>query len=649
MPRTDHPPSADRPRRRPLGWPIGPWLLAGAALIFGCRDEGLPLEGDRPAADRGVAEAGSPDGAQPPDAGPLDGAQPTPDGALLPDAAARDDAGPPPGPPVYRLTLLHTHDGDSALLTDDDEGGIARLVTAMARLDVEAAEGPGRGRVLLSAGDTFEAGPVFGASLQGGLPHYPVRAMNRMGYDAVALGTHEFDFGPDILADFLVGFDPPVPALGANLEWQDHPGLSELADQGRLVRSTVVETGGERVGVVGAVATHIHIVSSPGPVRAVDPAPAVSAEVERLRADGVDKIVLLTHLADTDAEAALVRAVPGVDIIVSGADDPLLGPEGARVHAGDAVVDPYPRLVPGADGPVLWVSAPGDYRYIGRLVVDFDADGRVTAVDATSGPVRVIGGDAPDAVAPDPVIVAEVVEPVEAALADLAAEQIGFSEVPLQGRRRDLRRRETNLGALVADAMLWAADDALFGTDAPRPQVALINGGAIRNNSIIPPGRLSALNTYEILPFASFVTLVEVDVPTLRLLLENAVSRVDESDGRFAQVAGLRFTWDPDRPARAFDPDGTLIEPGQRVVDAWLADGTPLVADGGVVGEGTIIVATIDFLARGGDGYPFPEGLRALGISYQQALRDYIAGALEGEVTAGAYPVGGEGRIEVRE
>ena len=107
------------------------------------------------------------------------------------------------------------------------------------------------------------------------------------------------------------------------------------------------------------------------------------------------------------------------------------------------------------------------------------------------------------------------------------------------------------------------------------------------------------------------------------------------------------MTWDPNGTAQVLADDGQVVTPGARVRDVRLADGTWLVRDGEVVAAaGPVHVATLDFLARGGDEYPFRNApFVALGVTYQQAIANYIAEGLGGVVTAASYPEGGEGRI----
>ncbi len=182
------------------------------------------------------------------------------------------------------------------------------------------------------------------------------------------------------------------------------------------------------------------------------------------------------------------------------------------------------------------------------------------------------------------------------------------------------------------------------------------NGGGIRNDSIIPAGEITALDTFDMLPFLNFVSVVE-DVPReqFKEIMENAVACTQSNDfavnsncgsGRFAQVAGFSFEWDPNGTGLILDDDTVATTPGTRVVSIVLDDGTVIVENGNVVPGDPINVATIDFSARGGDQYPY-RGLpfKNIGATYQQALQNYIVDGLGGDITAADYPEGGEGRI----
>jgi 2',3'-cyclic-nucleotide 2'-phosphodiesterase (5'-nucleotidase family) len=274
----------------------------------------------------------------------------------------------------------------------------------------------------------------------------------------------------------------------------------------------------------------------------------------------------------------------------------------------------------------------------------------VDVLQPESGPVRVAGGSEPDAVPADPDVQTRVVDPVVAYVDDLANTIIGVTEVPLDGRRSRVRSEETNLGNLIADAHLATARAlaASFGVD--EPQIAFQNGGGIRNDNIIPVGDISELETFNIQPFGNFVSVVEdVPAPQLKEILENAVSALGGGDGtgRFAQISGIEIVYDLYRTPQRLDNDANVIQPGERIRTATLADGTPIVVGGAVVDpDATFDIALADFLARGGDQYPVRDlPFTVLGVTDQQSLRNYIRDDLGGVVSAGQYPEGGEGRI----
>jgi 5'-nucleotidase len=250
-----------------------------------------------------------------------------------------------------------------------------------------------------------------------------------------------------------------------------------------------------------------------------------------------------------------------------------------------------------------------------------------------------------------------VVEPVEAFVAELEANVIATSEVDLDGVRGNIRSVETNEGNLIADSLLWQAEQLAADFGIPSPDVALQNGGGIRNDSVIPAGPISELNTFDMVPFPNFVTVFPaIPREQFKAILENAVSRIDPpaasgGSGRFAQIAGFDFTFDTTGTPMLIDDDGTVLVQGTRIQEVTLDDGTEIVNGGSVVAGPDVVVVTIDFLARGGDQYPFGSApFTVLGVSYQQALSAYIQapttdGGLGGTISAADYPEGGEGRI----
>jgi len=579
---------------------------------------------------------------------------------LLLFVACSDDEPTGPGEPpdtsgvvAFWLTLLHNNDGESQLIDAgadrEDFGGIARFAALVDQLRQAAAVPPAANRltgsqavpaaaVLVTSGDNYLAGPEFNFSIQMGPPFLDAIGMDLIGYDALAIGNHEFDFGPDVLADFIESFMLTMPPfLSSNLDFSAEPRLQGLVGIGAIAESTVVDKAGQMIGIIGATTPDLRSISSPRDVIIMaDVAAQIQIEVQRLEGMGVNKIILISHLQSLDEELALIPQLDGVDIVVAGGGDELLANPSDDLIPGD-VADPrgYPVIAFDTDRteiPVVTTS--GNYLYVGRLVVGFNDDGEIIQREGSSGPVRVAGGANADAVTPDPSVQAQVVDPVEAGLEGLANNIIGTSEVDLDGLRISVRNFETNEGNLIADALKWQAEQLAGAFGVAPPDVALQNGGGIRNDTVIPAGTITELATFDMVPFSNFVSVLEnISRDQFKLLLENAVSALP-GGGRFAQVSGFSFVYDD------------AAADGARVTEVTLDDGTMIVVGGVVQAGPSLTVATIDFLARGGDDYPFDGApFTTLGVTYQQALFNYIVDGLGGTITAADYPVGGEARI----
>lgn len=555
----------------------------------------------------------------------------------------------------FKLTVLHNNDGESELINAgeglEDFGGVARFKTLVDQLKTQA-QASGRGVVMLSSGDNFLAGPEFNASLKlsADRPYYDAVAMDLIGYDAVDIGNHDFDFGPDVLQRFIASYSQTRPPyLSSNLDFGQESGLQALKDAGRIAASTVLDVRGEKVGVVGATTPDITFISSPRKVVVNAVLPAVQAEVDRLTGQGIDKIILISHLQSLNNDRALATQLRDVDIVIAGGGDELLANANNALIPGAESAGAYPQIVQDAAGDDVYiVTTEGQYRYVGRLQVEFDSGGRVVSVGSDSGPVRVAGGSHADAVAADPTVQALVVDPVQAAVGALAGKVIGVAEVVLDGQRTSVRTRESNEGNLIADALLWQARQVAASFGAKQPDVALQNGGGIRNANEVPAGNISELTTFSMLPFANFLTVVE-DIPARQFveILENAVSQVENSSGRFAQIAGFSMVYNANGQAQVLDDNGNVVTPGRRIVSAVLDDGRVIVENGRLLTSAApVTIATIDFLAGGGDQYPYRGApFTKLGFSYQQALANYIADGLNGRIAAVDYPLAGSGRI----
>ena len=350
----------------------------------------------------------------------------------------------------YYLTVLHNNDGESELLPaavlDEDgnqigtQGGVAHFATVRIKAEQEARRARigsigslspqellwqvkealiKRGVIFVSSGDNFLASPAFTASVADGV-FYDAMALDMLRYDAIDLGNHDFDFGPETLAQFISeGFRRPgmPPYLSSNLDFSGEPSLQSLVDNGVIAKSTVVVDTGEKIGIIGATTENLPFISSPRDVIVNAVLPAVQAQVENLEAKGIDKIVLISHLQDVDGDIALAAQLKGVDVMIAGGGDELLAnPDDLLLPSDseDDIFGPYPMIAVDAEGKeVPVVTTSGQYGYLGMLTVGFDCAGNVVRVDEDrSRPIRVVSKEFSDGVLPDRKFQKEIEAPI---------------------------------------------------------------------------------------------------------------------------------------------------------------------------------------------------------------------------------------------
>jgi 2',3'-cyclic-nucleotide 2'-phosphodiesterase/3'-nucleotidase/5'-nucleotidase len=605
------------------------------------------------------------------------------------------------------LQILHASDLEGGVSAIQDAPRFAAVVEG---LEADAALA-GTPSILLSAGDNYIPGPFFSAagdlSLRTplrnalGLPQVreregrvDVAIMNILGFDAAALGNHEFDPGTPALREIIapdvrdgnldgtlddarwLGVD--FPYLSANLDFSGDPSLSGLFEAGivastafagsqadlaaaaakkKLARATIVQRGSELFGVVGATTPLLESISSPGLTQVKDPgagtndmealALILQPVVDELLDAGVDKIVLVTHLQQITLEQELVPLLHGVDVAIAGGSDTLLADATDVLRAGDSAAGPYPIVTANADGdPAVVVSTDGQYSYVGRLVVEFDALGRVVpaSIDPLESGAYATDDDGVAAVWGDLVTpflpgtkgarVQSLVDAVQTVVIAKDANVQGNSDVFLEGRRALVRTEETNLGDLSADANLWIAQQ----TDAT-VAVSLKNGGGIRDfvgaidgetGELLPTqanplsGKLetevSQLDIENTLRFNNGLTLVTLTAAELVQVLEHGVaaSGPGATPGQFPQVGGISFSYDAALPAGSRVRSVAIKDETGATLDVILDDGL-LVGDP----ERQVRMVTLNFLASGGDGYPFP----ALGEDRVDLLQGFATGA----------------------
>ncbi len=606
---------------------------------------------------------------------------------------------------AFTLNLLHFSDGESSLLrrtapaTSTNPAFQYSGVGLFADLiDRQRNASSSDFDLLVTAGDNYLAGPQFEASLRlpEGQAFYDTRALELFNIDVGGIGNHEFDFGPAVLARFL---DPDRngtsfrPFVSSNLVIPDSNPLKGLIQPSTIVTKTVngVE---ERIGVVGVTTPLLRSISSPEDVGTIGDLAGrpgfnalvsqVQTEVDRLTSQGIDKVVLVSHLQDINEEKALAGKLSNVDVIVAaGSDTRLANPEDAVLPlSGEARIPSYPLIYNSQTGaqvssiaalptgvpPLLIVSTDGEYKYLGNLQLEF-TDGRIsTILEPGSGPKR---NTDLDGLTPRPDLVSQVQNLVDNFVATLRQTPVGITNVPLNSIRTEVRAKSTLGGSLIADAIRDAAQDgaASVGLDSAKVLVGIQNGGGIRNDRRFNPGdTISTFDTFDVLPFSNFVSIVtNITGNELREILERSVSGQTAPDvgggGQFLQLSGLEVVYDVTQPAQVVTAAGELTAPGSRILSILLDPNNDRsgqflfdVAQGGFLVDPNrplFDLATIDFTARGGDNFTtlagIPDGRKftITGATYQSALEQYIRSDLGGTIDA-ADIASGEG-IRVRD
>jgi 5'-nucleotidase len=507
------------------------------------------------------------------------------------------------------LTILHTNDfhahvdefnrnGAWCKPEDADAGlciaGAPRIAAAVA-----AVRDSTENVLVLDAGDQFQ-GTLFFAIY--GSEVLTLTA-NQIGYDAMAVGNHEFDDGPAELAEFINGADFPV--LGANIEASTDPDLAGL-----ILPYTVVERDGHQIGIVGITTPDTSNISSPGPnITFTAPITALQTAVDELTGMGIDKIIAVTHLG-YDVDVDLASQVSGVDVIVGGHSHSFLYTPTVPVTFTNPTfgpltpVGPYPTLVQSStDEPVLVVSAYQWGTFLGHLDVTFGPGGLVHFYDGN--PVY-LGDEAPKDLDLDAML-----QPYREGVAELRETVVGTTTVELPinvGGQRICRLGECLMGNLVADAMLWKANQVNPGAGY---QMAFQNGGGLR--APIITGTVTMGDVLETLPFGNAIATFELQGMYVKEALENGARLYPSENGGFAQVSGLRYVISPTLPV------------GSRItsVDVWNGAGwDPLDHDA------MYKVVTNDFMRRGGDFYTmfrdYAVNAYDFGPAMDQALADYF-------------------------
>lgn len=495
----------------------------------------------------------------------------------------------------YELNILHINDlhsrieainkYDSTCSAEEDGksecfGGIARVKAA---IDAERKKlTDAKANVLvLDAGDQFQGSLFYTTYKSQAVAEF----MNGIGFDAMAVGNHEFDDGPQELAKFLDQAKFPIIS-GNTVAGADSPIANRI--KGYIVK----EIGGQKIGIVSVLATDTGETSSPGKsVFFEDEITYLKGVIPTIEAEGANKIVLLSHVGyKRDQEIA--AAVDGIDVIVGGHSHTLLS------STDEKATGPYPTVVKnpaGVDVPI--VQAYAYSKYLGALKVLFDDAGKVKS--ASGAPLLL---DA--AITPDAGYVARVKE-LGAPIEELKKKEVAEASDTIDGSRETCRAQECTMGNLVADAILDRVK-------AQGISIAIQNGGGLRAS--IDKGVVTMGEVLTVLPFQNSLATFQLKGSDIVAALENGLGQIEEGAGRFPQVSGMKYSFDKSKPA------------GSRVVSVEVKEGDAFVP---LDPAKTYGVVSNNYMRSGGDGYSVfaKSGMNAydFGPNLELVVADYLA------------------------
>ncbi|MEK3688569.1 S-layer homology domain-containing protein [Paenibacillus sp. FSL R10-2736] len=542
----------------------------------------------------------------------------------------------------FNLRVLHTNDTHG------------HLENVAKRTSATSSERTGN-TVLLDAGDVF-SGTLYFNQFKG---QADIKFMNNIGYDVMTFGNHEFDMNkeqPEVLKNFVTA--ARFPFASSNIDFTTNN--SELADlyhemtgtletdeaqstakDGNIYPSVIKDVYGEKIGIFGLTTEDTVGLSSPGDkIIFKNHIESAKKTVEALEAQGINKIIAVTHLGYT-VDQELAKAVPGIDIIVGG-------------HSHTKVDNPPTPIVNVGTGKNVLIVQTGEYsQFLGELDVTFDKDGEIKTYKGKLLDVNLFG---PDAAA------SALLAPYDAELATVRSTVVGYTNVDLYTYRmingkstRVVRSEETPIGNMIADSIAEKVTELLpsFVSASDRASikgvVAIQNGGGIRE--AINVGDITMGEVLTTLPFGNGLAALKVTGAEIISSLENAVSGISSDQGRFAHVSGMRYTYDSTKKPEIVDSlTNKVTQAGERIVsvDIKQADGSYLPVDPAAY----YILSTNSFMAGGGDFYRALASAKADGRYYELGLPDFevllaylkshnpVISSIEGRITdlKGAAP-----------
>nr|WP_245250599.1 choice-of-anchor I family protein [Youngiibacter multivorans] len=469
------------------------------------------------------------------------------------------------------LTILHTND-QHARVTPGDGLGMAKVAGLR-----DEFIGYNESVLLLDVGDVLH-GTTF-ATLEKGAS--VVKVMNEVGYDVMTPGNHDFNYGKERLLELAAMADFDI--ISSNITYENETNF--------LKPYVIKEVDGIKVAIFGLTTPETYYKTLPSNVAGLTiNDPVTTAKMMMAMLEPISDVqIALAHLGtdlsteEDERSTAIAMEVDGIDLILDG-----------HSHT----VFEFGKVVNGT-----MIASAGEYNknvgvvnlLVGKRSVDVLEPILVNMASTTA-----IKGDSE---------VTSIISEINAGQAEILKEVVGYSNVVLDGVRDNVRSRETNLGNLIADAMI----------EKTGAELAFMNGGGIRSSINI--GDITLGEVITVLPFGNYVETRKYTGSIIKVALEHSVEFLPSAAGSFLQVGGITF-----------DADISKAK-GSRVSNIMVS-GVPI----DLAREYT--VALNNFLGAGGDNYTMLVGSPIL-IEYpalDEILVEYlklhspVAPAVEGRI-----------------
>ena len=460
------------------------------------------------------------------------------------------------------LVIFHTNDMHSRVKVTDDSGnsiGLAQMAAA-----VKEVKSKNPATLFLDAGDTLHGMPMITISKGENM----VPLLNAASYDAMTAGNHDFGYGSAQLERLAKKLK--FPLLDANI-------VRKSSGKNVFKPYKIFKLNGIKVGVFGLSTPETAYKTNPANVSTIEflnPVESAQMMIKILRPK-CDVVIALMHMGvDASSEFTserIAREAQGIDLIVDGHSHTALT-DGIRI--GDTLI-----------------AQTGYYEhFLGRVTLEVENHKII------SKKAELLDADDVKKIAPVPdKKILALIDDADAQANKILEEVIAHSDKKLSSERLLVRRNESELGNLTADAFRWAA----------KSDIAIINGGMLRDD--LPEGDVKHRNIMALFPFGNTLRIAEIKGATIREMLEHSVEYYPASFGGFMNVSGMTFSYDPSKPAK------------HRVEEIFIG-GTPLDEDK------IYTIALVDFHTSGGDDYGMLTGLNIVGElgTVEEIFTDYL-------------------------